>query len=155
MDELRTKDVREAILAAGRRLDWHWAGPNWRRMKTDAQIVRQGKKILARGNVVEYMTHYFDALGFTAVDGARALVKHINGEFTKEVATKEGEIVQVKIPPSLAALQTYHALTLEKQTTKVQVDTRMLVSHHMNASEPPKMRARVLKDVTHSLESAK
>jgi len=145
MEEIRTKSVREAILAAGKRLDWHWAGDGWRRVKTDAQILRQGRKILARGSVIEYMTHYFDAVGFTALDGARMLKRHIEGDITKEVMTKDGTVEEVKLPPSLDALKHYHALTLEKQTTKVEIDQRTLVAHRMMTSEPPKMRARELK----------
>jgi hypothetical protein len=152
ISELQNRPYRDAILTAGRRLDWHWAGDGWRRPMTDGQILRKAKKILANEHVVEYMKYYFDAIGFTALDGARMLVRHINGDVTKEVLDKTGQVVELKVPPSLAALQTYHGLTLEKQTTKVQVDTRMLVSHQMNTSEPPRMRARVLKDVTPALE---
>lgn len=161
MEELqRNPDQRSAILAAAKRLDWHWSGqrPNgetWRRPKSDRQVLRHAKKILARGSVIDYMADIFEAIGFTPVDGARKLIDHIQGNLTKEVAQKDGTTVEVKIPPSLDALKHYHSLTLEERTKKVQVDTTMLVAHRMVGSEPPKMRARVLKNVTPELTGGK
>lgn len=141
LDELRVKEPRAAMIGAGRRLGWSYRGVKvkgesvsaWRKPYTDKQIVGRAKKILARESVVEYCKYLFEAVGFSPVDATKKLVEHITTPTEKNPLG------------SLEALKAYHKLTLEEQTHKVQVDTRMLVAHKMVGEKPPATRVRALK----------
>jgi hypothetical protein len=155
LKELETKDVREAMIAAGRKLGWCWNGTSaktgqmWSQPMKDIQVLRKAKAILKRETVVEYMAYLFEAVGFSPLDATRKLVAHIDGiEYERVTLDKEtGEPVAVtlKEKPSLDALKHYHKLTTTEQVKKVEVDQRTLVAHKMISEEPPRMRARILK----------
>lgn len=156
LEEVVSHDMRTAMLRAGRRQGWEWAVTANRHPQAkpkpynDRQVLRRARKILDREGVVAYLSSLYEARGFSPLDGVDLLIDHAKGNLTKQVATKEGAVVEVKIPPSLDALKLYFSQTTEEQTKKIQIDSRSLVAHRMIDQEPPAMRARVLKAPAHA-----
>jgi hypothetical protein len=83
---------------------------------------------LRQPDICQAMEDAFAVCGFTTEDAIRAHIGHIQGTHTRETVTSEGEVVQVRIPPSYAALQGYWKMRLPAQTAKVQIE-------HSNVSD--------------------
>lgn len=77
---------------------------------------------LRQPDICQAMEDAFAVCGFSTEDAIKAHIGHIQGTHTKETVTGEGEVVQVRIPPSYAALQGYWKLRLPAQTAKVQIE---------------------------------
>lgn len=166
LEELVKHDYRTAMLRAGRRMGWRWqynqgfglmstTGELKSKPYTDRQVLKRAKKILDRDGVVAYLGDLYQARRFSPLEGVDLVIKHMRGyEIDQQKVTKDGDVVTYteRVKPSLEATKFYFSQTTEEQAKRVQVDTRMLVSHHMNASEPPRMRARVLKDAPVAIE---
>jgi hypothetical protein len=76
---------------------------------------------IRKPEICEAIEYAFAALGFTIEDAIRTHIGHIKGEHTKQVVVG-GEVVDLRMPPSFAALQAYHKLTLPAPTARVQIE---------------------------------
>lgn len=149
LDELaKNPDGDAAALSAGMRMMWRTrAGTPMK----PAQVAKKVERKLQQEDILAGLREHFgQSADFWPQDGASWLVKHIKGEVSYEetAVSKDGEVVRYEktLPPSLSALNAYHALTLPKPATKkqVQVDQRVLVAKALVSDEPPQMRVRTL-----------
>jgi hypothetical protein len=136
------KTIEEAIAGVGRKRDRYWLtrvlGHLAKGCAVDDALddatracypsVRKDEAVRARSltqirkpEICQAIEDAFSVLGFTIEDAIRTHIGHIRGEHTKQVIVG-GETVDLRMPPSFAALQAYHKLTLPAPTARVQIE---------------------------------
>jgi hypothetical protein len=136
------KTIEEAIAMVGRKRDRYWLSRTLEHLGKGMPVeealddatrscfpsVRKDEAVRARSltqirkpEICEAIEYAFAALGFTMEDAIRAHIGHIQGTHTKQVVVG-GEIQDLRLPPSLVALQSYHRLTLPPPTARVQIE---------------------------------
>lgn len=136
------KTVEEAIALVGRKRDRYWLtrvlGNLAKGRAVDDALndatracfpsVRKEEAVTARSltqvrkpDICQAIEDAFSALGFTIEDAIRTHIGHIRGEHTKQVVVG-GEVVDLRMPPSFAALSSYQKLVLPAQTARVQIE---------------------------------
>lgn len=136
------KTVEEAIALVGRKRDRYWltrvlgslakglavdealndaTRACFPSVKKDAAVQARSLTQVRKPDICQAIEDAFSALGFTIEDAIRTHIGHIRGEHTKQVIVG-GETVDLRMPPSFAALQAYHKLTLPAPTARVQIE---------------------------------
>lgn len=155
LEELQGDDVEGAADRASKRMTWTAGGYELLKDKTR---MRRARNILAKPGSVAMIQQFFEAAtGFTPMQAAAKLVDHIEGNFWVEnqVQNAKGEIINLthRIPPSLAALKTYIDLSIPKQATKINIDSKHEVRGIIVGDEPPRTRVRVLENGGSDIDS--
>lgn len=106
------------------------------------------KAKLKQSDIHAAMEHLYDDAELPIVEMVRLQVAHVKGTLTKDVVTKDGDVVQVKIPPSYAALKDAMAATIPVAPKTVHV--RQENFNHsvapVNMSEPIDVTPRGFED---------
>ena len=76
---------------------------------------------IRKPEICQAIEDIFSACGFTLEDSVKSHIGHIRGTHTKQVLAG-GEVVELRIPPSFAALASYQKLVLPAQTARVQIE---------------------------------
>jgi hypothetical protein len=136
------KTIEEAIALIGRKRDRYWLSRVLQRLGKGTPVqealddatrscfpsVRKEAAVTARSltqirkpEICQAIEDIFAACGFTLEDAVRSHIGHIKGEHTKQVVVG-GEVVDLRMPPSFAALSSYQKLVLPAQGVKVQIE---------------------------------
>ena len=89
----------------------------------DLVVKKKMEAFLALPDVKQAMRNIYDEVGFSLDDAVKIHVKHVKGEFTETKVGKDGELHEVAIPPSYAALKDYLKVTTPQEPTRMHVVT--------------------------------
>jgi hypothetical protein len=105
-------------------------------------MIQKGNDILDRPDVAHYAKARFEEAGISETDMFELHAKHMKGELTKTVLNREGEKVEVNLPPSVAALLAAEKMVLPAQPHKV--ESKVAIGIGLMGSGPPDFAARAL-----------
>lgn len=139
--EFPSSDFDRVLIEAGKRCGWQ----SYRGMLKESTILRRAKRLMERPEVVEAVRDRIAlTTGFTVVEADQWLVKHIRGEVEADHMTAAGDVVKMKMAPSLKALEIYKRSTEPQPAKNVNIRQQSLVAKVNIGDEPPKMIPRTL-----------
>lgn len=84
-------------------------------------IVAAALSKMRQPDICQALEDVYAVSGFTLEDAVKTHIGHIKGEHTKQTVV-DGEVMELRIPPSWAALAAYQKMVLPAQANKVQIE---------------------------------